>query len=198
MKQSYHKQLNRTVCELFAGDYHVSTDVNVVLSTLLGSCISVCLLDTKSRIAGMNHFMLPSVIRGDSILLNDDARYGIQSMELLINNMMKLGAKRNNLRAKVFGGGKVLGTTVTAVSDSNIEFAMNYLHMEEIPIISKDVGGDVGRKIYFFPESFDVFVKKIRYNKSLEHAVSREKEFLQFMNKQKNTELKNNNLTLFD
>jgi len=198
LKQGYHKQLNRIVCELFAGDYHASNDESLVLSTLLGSCISVCLLDKQNKIAGMNHFMLPGVIRGGSILLNDDARYGVHSMELLINNMMKLGAKRNNLRAKVFGGGKVLGTTITAVSDSNIEFAINYLKMEEIPILSQDVGGNVGRKIYFYPDSFDIFVKKISYNKSLEDAVAREKRFLQFMQKQKNKEAKATNLTLFD
>ncbi len=198
MKQGYHKQLNRMVCEIFAGDYHASKDPKLVFSTLLGSCISVCMQDSVNKISGINHFMLPSALKGDSILLNGDARYGIQSMELLINSMMKLGATRKHLKAKVFGGGKVLGTTVTAVSDSNIMFALNFLQMEEIPILAKDVGGNTGRKLYFFPETFEVFVKKIHYNKSLEQAVDREKHFLRWMNNKKRNEEAVSNLTLFE
>ncbi|WP_084019443.1 hypothetical protein [Desulfuribacillus alkaliarsenatis] len=198
MNQRYNRQLDRTVCEIFAGDYYSTKDTNLVFSTLLGSCISVCLRDKTTKISGMNHFMLPSAVRGDNILFNDDARYGMQSMELLINSMMKLGATRNGLQAKVFGGGKVLGTTVTAVSDSNVQFALSYLQMEQIPILSRDVGSDVGRKIFFFPESFEVYVKKIRYNKTLETAVAREKEFMQFMNKKKEQEkAKDDNITFF-
>lgn len=198
MKQGFNRQLNRMVCEIFAGDYFASKDPSLVFSTLLGSCVSVCLQDPTTKISGMNHFMLPSAVRGDNILFNDDARYGMQSMELLINMMMKLGARRNKFQAKVFGAGKVLGTTVTSVSESNAQFALSFLAMEEIPILVKDLGGDVGRKLFFFPETYEVYVKKIRYNKTLETAVAREKEFMTFMQKKKEREKKaQENLTLF-
>lgn len=186
------------MCELFAGDYKATVEEDLVLSTLLGSCIAVCLLDSYNMVAGMNHFMLPSAVRTTNILLEEDARYGVQSMELMINEMMKLGADRKKLKAKVFGGGKVLGNTITGVSDSNIEFAFNFLEMENIPVLAKNVGGDFGRKIYFYPETFDVYVKKIRYNKTLEDAAKREREFLEYMRKQKRMEAEADNLVLFD
>ena len=198
LKRYYHRQLKREVCEIFAGDYFASNNPLIVFSTLLGSCISVCLQDPISKVSGMNHFMLPSALKEGSILLNDDARYGIQSMELLINSMMKLGARRKHMQAKIFGGGKVLGNSVTAVSESNTLFAINYLKMEEIPILSQDVGGNTGRKLFFFADTFDVYVKKIRHDKSLQDAVLREKQFKDWIQQEKRKEEQNSNLTLFD
>ncbi len=197
MRQHYHRQLKREVCEIFAGDYFASGDPRIVFSTLLGSCISVCMQDPISKISGMNHFMLPSVIKKGSILI-DDSRYGIHSMELLINSMMKLGAKRQHMQAKIFGGGRVLGNSASTVSESNVLFAINYLQMEDIPILSQDVGGISGRKLFFFADTFDVYVKKIRYDKSLQDAVRREKQFREWMRQEKSKEKQNSNLTLFD
>ncbi|OEH85628.1 hypothetical protein BHU72_02180 [Desulfuribacillus stibiiarsenatis] len=197
MKKGLNKQLNKLTYELFAGDYYATNERDIVMSTLLGSCISVCLLDTVNKVAGMNHFMLPSAVRGNDIIFNEDARYGIQSMEMMINAMMKKGAHRLYLKAKVFGGGKVLDTTTSNVAKSNIEFAINYLKMEDIPILAKDVGGESGRKIYFFPDTFEIYLKRIRYNKTLEHAVARERQFLDWMKKQK-ASTNDDNLTLFD
>jgi chemotaxis protein CheD len=180
--------------EIFAGDFYATTKKDVILTTLLGSCISVCIRDKLSGVVGMNHFMLPGTIKTDEILYSEDARYGINAMELLINNMMKLGAKRDNLEAKVFGGGKILGTSLNNVAKTNIEFVRLYLQIEEIPIIASNVGGNYGRKIFLFSDTFVVYLKRIEYNKTLDEAVAREKEFFKWMKLQREKE---GDLTLF-
>ncbi|UTW69011.1 hypothetical protein KHA80_17615 [Anaerobacillus sp. HL2] len=108
------------------------------------------------------------------MIFSDDARYGMYAMEKMINEMMKLGARKSRCKQKVFGGGEVLGTIVNNVSKSNIVFAMNYLKMEDIPIISYDVGGKFGRKLFFIPESYEIFIKKIGQEAKLRDAVREE------------------------
>lgn len=198
MKKLFNRKFNREVYELFAGDYYVTKEKNVFLSTLLGSCISVCLKDKVSGIVAMNHFMLPASIKRDEMIISDDARYGMFAMEKMINEMMKLGARRHSLQAKVFGGGEVLGTKVNNVSKSNITFAMNYLKMEDIPILSYDVGGRYGRKLFFVPETFEVFVKKIGQEAKLIATVREEENYLdEIKRKQAEKAKQADNLTLF-
>ena len=181
MKKTYSPKFGRYVYEIFAGDYFATDERNVILSTLLGSCVAVCLRDQKTGVVGINHFMLPSNIRVEEIIFSRDARYGINAMEKMINMMMKLGAKRNSIQAKVFGGGQVLDQNLSNVAQSNIDFAKVYLQMEEIPVVASDVGGKKGRKIFFFSNSFDIYMKRIRYQGGLEKAVSREKKFYNWM-----------------
>ncbi len=195
MKKYFNRGFNKYTYELFAGDYYATKERNIVLTTLLGSCISVCMRCKTTGIVGMNHFMLPSTVRIEDIVFSEDARYGINAMERMINDIMKLGGKRDSLEAKMFGGGRVMDGAMNNVAQSNIEFAQSYLQMEEIPLLSKDVGGKTGRKIFFFPDQFSVYLKRVHYNQKLENAVSREKRFLHWMREQQRKEAE---LTLFD
>ena len=107
--------------------------------------------------------MLPNDSSNQRGLLTESARYGVYAMELLINHLLKLGANRNRLEAKVFGGGNVLrGMTVNNVGERNAEFVLDYLHNEEIPIFAQDLLGEYPRKVYFFPDTGKVMVRKIK------------------------------------
>ncbi len=130
-----------------------------VITTILGSCVSVCLWDPSSKIGGMNHYMLP-FWNGEGLA---SPKYGSIAVPKLIEKVLHLGAARKNLQAKVFGGGEVLSVTnsVMNIGERNILFARDILEKERIPIISADVGGDSGRKIVFDICTGSVFVKKI-------------------------------------
>jgi chemotaxis protein CheD len=132
---------------------------NILIVTVLGSCVSVCLRDPVARIGGMNHFMLPDRA-GNSSLLSEPARYGAHAMEMLINNLLSMGAQRSRLEAKVFGAGRVL-PGMTDVGARNAQFALEYLERERITIKASDVGGEQARKVYLFVETGRVLVKEI-------------------------------------
>lgn len=184
--------MRKKVYEIFSGEYYV-TKKDIVLQTLLGSCISVCLKEMNSGIAGINHFMLPATGEIEDIIINEDARYGINAMELLINKMIKMGAQKKYIKAKVFGGGKVMDQELSNVAEANIKFVKTYLNMENISVIASDVGGDYGRKIIFLPNNFDIYLKKIKISKLSLNTINREKEMLKNQKKD-NTESK---ITLF-
>ena len=131
----------------------------LVVSTVLGSCISVCLRDPKMQIGGMNHFMLPS----SNDEANAEARYGVHAMELLINACMKEGADRRRLEAKLFGGGHVLKAPETggSVPKSNIAFALEFLRTENIPILAQDLGGYAAREVHFFTDSGKTLLRRL-------------------------------------
>jgi len=133
---------------------------NIMIVTVLGSCVSACLTDPVVRIGGMNHFMLPERA-GNSSLLSEPARYGAHAMEMLINNLLSMGAQRNRLQAKVFGAGRVL-PGMSDVGARNAQFALEYLERERIPVKAHDVGGGNARKVYMFVETGRVLVKDIR------------------------------------
>ncbi len=133
-----------------------------MITTLLGSCIGVCLIDNVSKVYGLNHFLLPDMPKDNSN--NDNSKFGAFSMELLINDMLKLGSSKKNMQAKVFGGGKVISTSseIIQVNRHNIEFVHEFLRVEGIKIISEDVGGSFGRKIYFDTKDGSVYVRKVK------------------------------------
>ncbi len=165
----YDERFKRVVHKLLPGEYFVAIGSDMIL-TVLGSCVSVCIRDYVSGIGGMNHFMLAEdtrEIKSDWIESYDMAstRYGSNAMELLINDIIKKGGKRENLEAKVFGGASVLDIKST-IGEKNIKFAEEYLNYESIQVKSKDVGGINPRKIFYIPASGDVFVKKIDRSES--------------------------------
>ena len=126
--------------------------------TTLGSCIAACLWDRNARIGGLNHFLLPD---GGSDA-GHSGRYGSYAMELLINEMMKRGATRNSLEAKVFGGGQVVaGMDSLNVGERNTRFVLDYLKTERIPVVSKDVLDIYPRKVCFMPASGKAMVKRL-------------------------------------
>jgi len=140
------------------GEYYVSNE-NLVIMTVLGSCIAACLWDSRMRVGGMNHFMLPD---GDSIDVS--GRYGSYAMELLINEMLKQGARRETMQAKIFGGAQVMHSFTTMnVGERNTQFVVNYLHTERIPVVSEDVLDIYPRKVCFFPVTGKAMVKRLAH-----------------------------------
>lgn len=158
----YDRHFEQEAVKILPGEYF-ATQSNTLIVTVLGSCVSACIRDRVSGISGMNHFLLPNDGNTGENLLSESARYGVYAMEILINHLIKLGAKRENLEAKVFGGGNVLkGFTAINVGERNAEFVMDYLKMEHIPIVAQDLLDVYPRKVYFFPESGEVLIKKIK------------------------------------
>lgn len=144
--------------KVLPGEYYV-TNEDMMVMTVLGSCIAACLWDPKVRVGGMNHFMLPE--GGD----DTSGRYGSYAMELLINEMMKLGARRESMQAKVFGGGQVMHTFTTMnVGERNTQFVLDYLQTERIAIVSKDVLDIHPRKVCYFPASGKAMVKRLAHS----------------------------------
>lgn len=145
--------------KVLPGEYYVSSD-DIVVMTVLGSCISACIWDGRVRTGGMNHFMLPD---GDSA--DGAGRYGSYAMELLINEMLKLGARRESMQAKIFGGAQVMaGLTTMNVGERNTQFVLDYLATERIPVISQDVLDIHPRKVCFFPASGKALVKRLAHS----------------------------------
>ena len=134
---------------------HFVYDEDVLITTTLGSCIAACLWDRERRIGGMNHFMLPDGA-------GDSGRYGSYAMELLINEMMKRGASRLTLEAKIFGGGAVIsGMSTINVGERNTAFVLDYLRTERIAVVSRDVLDIYPRKVCFLPASGKALVKRL-------------------------------------
>ena len=145
--------------KVLPGEYFV-TDQDILIMTVLGSCIAACIWDAKAGVGGMNHFMLPE---GDSS--DTSGRYGSYAMELLINEMIKLGARKESMQAKVFGGGQVMaGFTTMNVGERNTQFVLDYLHTERITLVSKDVLDIYPRKVVFFPTTGKAMVKKLAHS----------------------------------
>lgn len=143
------------------GELHADSRPSVI-TTVLGSCVSVCLFDPVAHIGGMNHILLPG--NADLKNCNDSARYGVNAMELLINKMISVGARRGRLQAKVFGGGRMLTDTPQVFSPGrdNTRFVFDFLETEGINVISYNVGGAYGRKIHYFTHSGQVLMKRVK------------------------------------
>ena len=152
----YETHFQSVAVKVLPGEYFVDSH-DILIMTTLGSCIAACLWDRYSKIGGLNHFMLPE---GNA----DDGRYGSYAMELLINEMLKRGASRSALEAKVFGGGQVIaGMDTLNVGARNTAFVMDYLKTERIPIVSKDVMDIYPRKVCFIPASGKAMVKRLAH-----------------------------------
>lgn len=128
-----------------AGGVHASAE-GITIRTLLGSCVAVCLYDPTVRIGGMNHFLLPADTGGGD---RAPASFGVHSMELLINGLMKLGADRRRLVAKVFGGGSVIGGLTTSIGERNVTFARDSLRDEGIQVVAQKVGSTSALSVLF-------------------------------------------------
>jgi len=172
----FDREHNSEAVKILPGEYY-ATMRDMLLVTTLGSCVCACIRDKVSGIGGINHFMLPDSGHDKHNPLGHSARYGAYAMEVLINQLIKMGAKRSNFEAKVFGGAAVLqGFTVNNVGESNAEFVMNYLETEKIFVAAQDLLDIYPRKVYFFPRSGLVRVKNLKavHNNSI---VNREAEY---------------------
>jgi chemotaxis protein CheD len=144
------RQTSEKRISVVQGDYGVSRDPSVVLASILGSCVAACVRDPVTGIGGMNHFLLPGEQSGDP--LNSAQRYGVHLMELLVNALLREGASRSRLEAKLFGGASVLASHFD-VGARNGEFALRFLREEGIKVTSLSLGGTRGRKVEFWPVS---------------------------------------------
>jgi chemotaxis protein CheD len=157
----FDARLNAEVAKIYPGQYFV-TDRDIVLATVLGSCVAACIRDSGAGVGGMNHFLLPQTV-GDVSPASRSARYGTYAMEVLINRLLKYGATKQTMQAKVFGGGSVMPDLRTSgVGESNARFIVEYLRKEGIEVAAQDLLDECARKIYFFPASGRVLVKKLR------------------------------------
>ena len=129
------------------GEHHVTSDADVVLSTVLGSCVAMCLRDPVAGIGGMNHFLLPE---GAGAGTDAGRRYGAYAMELLINDVLKAGGRRERLEAKLFGGGRMFDS-LKDVGNSNADFAERFLADEGIPVVVASLRGAGGRRVHYWP-----------------------------------------------
>jgi chemotaxis protein CheD len=173
------------------GEYFASSQ-DVVIHTVLGSCVAVCLYDPEKKIGGMNHILMPS--NPDINKYDASARYGIHAMELLINAIMRLGGNRKKMVAKTFGGANLLMAVSqkNAVGARNVEFVVNFLRAEKIKILSHDFGGHDSRKIFFHVATGEVFLKRVPSMKSLVAAEQTKRNRIQEQLKEPG------DITLFD
>ncbi len=156
----YDRTFDCDAAKILPGEYYY-TGKDMLIVTVLGSCVSACIRDRVTGVGGMNHFMLPD---GDTDSpISASARYGTYAMEILINDLLKSGAKRENLEAKVFGGGAVLrGFVSMNVGERNAQFVRNFLKVENIRVAAEDLNDIHPRKVYYFPRTGKVLVKKLR------------------------------------
>ena len=180
MKKGYDTNLEMNVTTIFPGEFYATCRAELI-TTLLGSCISVVLLDPVNKVGGMNHFMMPGDSSCKTVFMSKEGKYGIFAMELLIDEMVNMGGCEKYFQAKVFGGGSVLPSYsdyTESVPSNNIRFVMQYLSDENIPVVSSDIGGFEGRKVYFLTEKKAVFIKKIYTPAVREIKAAEEKSYI--------------------
>jgi chemotaxis protein CheD len=160
----FERDFDRNAVKLLPGEFFVSGD-DIVLSTVLGSCVSACVWDRVAKVGGMNHFMLPG--NSGSTSSEPDpmglaGRYGVFAMEQLFNELMKRGARKSNLEAKLFGGGAVLkNLTAINVGERNVEFVLDFLRTEGIRVASQDLLDVFPRRVAFFPVTGRALCRKL-------------------------------------
>jgi chemotaxis protein CheD len=165
MQRFWDPQLDSWTVKILPGEYYVTRGEEAI-STVLGSCISACVRDPVKNVGGMNHFMLPEDASTGPNNWLDPAiglatRYGSYAMESLVNDLLKLGATRERLEIKVFGGGRVL-SGMTDVGARNIAFVRRYIQLEGYRITAEDLGGNQPRKVVYFPTSGRAKMRRLR------------------------------------
>lgn len=196
MNKFFDSKFKKDIISIGPGEYHISSE-DIIIQTVLGSCVSVCLFSDYNNFAGMNHFMLPGDISKSKIGESDAGRYGMFSMEILINSLLKKGIKRETLKAKVFGGGNVIHVNdfKSNIGSNNVDFVLEYLENEKIPIISSHLRENYARKIIFFVRSHEVLLKKIE--KSTE-TVQQEIAYSKSIRKKEEEKPASNNIIFLD
>lgn len=174
IKRFWDKNRQITITKILPGEYYVSIN-DEIISTVLGSCVAACIWDEKNKIGGMNHFLIPKKVDPTSPTDSYALRYGSWIMESLINELLKHGAERKHMRAKVFGGGKLNHPQNNHVR--NIEFVLAHLMLENIPLVVENTGGAWPRKLMFSPLTGKAQMKKLQFthNDTIER---RERQYL--------------------
>ena len=138
----------RTI-QIVQGEFKITAQPDEVLSTILGSCVAACIWDPDKKVGGMNHFLLA---QAQSPSGSRDNRYGVHAMEMLINSLLRAGARREALQAKLFGGAKI-AANLRDIGASNADFARTFLKTEGIPCLAESLGGNQARRVTFQPYS---------------------------------------------
>jgi chemotaxis protein CheD len=174
MQRYWDPESSHWTVKILPGEYYVTRHDEAV-ATVLGSCVSACVRDPERNVGGMNHFMLPEdATVGPNNWLDPAVglatRYGSYAMESLINDLLKLGAARERLEIKLFGGGRILNG-MTDVGGRNVEFVRNYMHIEGYRVSAEDLGGQQPRKVVYFPANGRVRMRKLRpvENRTISH-----------------------------
>jgi|SRR5690349_21259899 chemotaxis protein CheD len=174
MQRYWDPESSHWTVKILPGEYYVTRNDEAV-ATVLGSCVSACVRDPERNVGGMNHFMLPEdATVGPNNWLDPAVglatRYGSYAMESLINDLLKLGASRERLEIKLFGGGRIL-SGMTDVGGRNVEFVRNYMQIEGYRVSAEDLGGQQPRKVVYFPASGRVRMRKLRpvENRTISH-----------------------------
>ncbi len=157
MKLFWEPRWERYAVKVKPGEFYVS-DSDIVITTVLGSCISACIFDSQARIGGLNHFMLPAGAQGEDLYRS--SRYGLFAMEQLVNELMKHGCQRENMQIKLTGGGDMMGG-ITSIGQQNIDFILQYIKDEGLSVLAKDLGGDQARRVAYFPTEGRMLVNKL-------------------------------------
>jgi chemotaxis protein CheD len=178
IQRRFDARVRAVVATLHPGDYYVATEGELI-STVLGSCVSACIRDSRLRIGGMNHFMLP-VDRSDGTgawgsTASASTRFGNVAMERLINEILKVGGRRADLEVKLVGGGKVLDA-LTDVGARNIRFVKEYVQAEGFRVVGEDLGDLYPRKVLYDPASGNAQVKRLA--RSDGHVIADEARYL--------------------
>lgn len=146
--EAFNARSSKTI-HVIQGEHKISGDADVVLTTILGSCVAACIRDPMAGIGGMNHFLLPGCEAGGT---SDSERYGVHAMELLLNALLAQGASRRRLEAKVFGGAKTIAGRAE-IGAMNADFAVSFLQREQISIVGECLRGPMGRRVQYWPIS---------------------------------------------
>jgi chemotaxis protein CheD len=164
IRRAWDPNFQRPLAKLLPGEYY-ATGHDEVIFTVLGSCVSACVRDRKRGIGGMNHFMLPSD-RSDGTTLwgsgssTSATRYGKVAMDQLVNDILDLGGKREDLEFKVMGGGNVLDMDLD-VGGQNVQFVRDYLKQHGFEIAAEDLGQNFARKLFYSPKTGKARVKRL-------------------------------------
>jgi len=159
-RRFYDARERVNVVKIISGEWHVASEPNHMLATILGSCVSACIRDPITRVGGMNHFLLP----GDESkvgTISDSARYGVFAMESLINGILKAGGQKHRFEVKVFGGGNVINNSAR-IGSKNAKFIRDFLKKEGFRITSEDLEGDYPRRLNYYPDTGKVMMRLLR------------------------------------
>jgi len=180
MYTHYSYKFHKDIVTLHPGEYFVSGE-DLYIATVLGSCVAVALYDPVHKIGGLNHFLLP----GDAFQTDggeENPRYGTEAMRVLLRELLRAGADRDELRAKVFGGGNVL-TARSLVGSGNVAFALSWLKQAGIPVTDRDVEDVVARKLFMAPSTGRVYLKHLEQSLLEEHEVRKEQDLIKIRKK---------------
>ncbi len=178
MIQTESNRFGRLLYILYPGDYF-ATGEECLLATVTGACAVVCLHDASRGIGGLGHFIVPGSIGTEGLVADEVARHGTTNLEYLIGEIVKLGGDRKALRAKLFGAGSLNGNGSNyELSKSNIWFLHEYFEYEKIPVVVKDLGGTLRRKLYFYPKTGDAFRRYLKNNQQHSEFMKLEQEYI--------------------